>query len=88
MNYSGSLSGHESDVEDNAEETQLKNEVSIDNLPPLIKRRIPPNIKLPETVTRLDTPSGNSLFLIGTAHFSQESQNDVATVSKISKFIN
>ncbi|XP_017893102.1 traB domain-containing protein isoform X2 [Ceratina calcarata] len=36
--------------------------------------------RLPETVTLLKTPDGGKLYLIGTAHFSVESQNDVATI--------
>lgn len=36
--------------------------------------------KLPETVTLLTTPDGGKLYLIGTAHFSIESQNDVSTI--------
>ncbi|CAK9826746.1 TraB domain-containing protein [Anthophora retusa] len=36
--------------------------------------------RLPETVTLLTTPEGGKLYLVGTAHFSTESQNDVAMV--------
>ena len=39
--------------------------------------------RLPETVTLLTTPWGGKLYLVGTAHFSVESQNDVATVNKL-----
>uniref|UniRef100_A0A3Q3IIW8 TraB domain containing n=1 Tax=Monopterus albus TaxID=43700 RepID=A0A3Q3IIW8_MONAL len=35
--------------------------------------------ELPETVTRLITPDGSILYLVGTAHFSDSSKNDVAT---------
>jgi hypothetical protein len=35
---------------------------------------------LPETVTKLVTPAGCTVYLIGTAHFSEESQEDVAKV--------
>ncbi|XP_072761478.1 traB domain-containing protein isoform X2 [Anoplolepis gracilipes] len=35
---------------------------------------------LPETVTLLTTPDGGKLYLVGTAHFSVESQNDVSKV--------
>lgn len=38
------------------------------------------NRNLPETVTLLKTPTGNNLYLIGTAHFSEASQRDVAFV--------
>lgn len=37
--------------------------------------------KLPETVTLLTAPNGGKLYLVGTAHFSVESQNDVSKVS-------
>ncbi|KYM94944.1 PREDICTED: traB domain-containing protein [Cyphomyrmex costatus] len=36
--------------------------------------------KLPETVTLLTTPDGGKLYLVGTAHFSVESQNDVSKI--------
>ncbi|EFN66316.1 TraB domain-containing protein [Camponotus floridanus] len=36
--------------------------------------------KLPETVTLLRTSDGGKLYLVGTAHFSVESQNDVSKV--------
>ncbi|XP_058800871.1 traB domain-containing protein isoform X2 [Phymastichus coffea] len=35
---------------------------------------------LPETVTLLRTPDGGKCYLVGTAHFSVESQNDVAKI--------
>jgi hypothetical protein len=35
---------------------------------------------LPETVTVLTAQNGGKLYLIGTAHFSVESQNDVSKV--------
>lgn len=37
--------------------------------------------ELPETVTRLTAPDGSLLYLVGTAHFSDSSKKDVATVS-------
>ncbi|KAF7385668.1 hypothetical protein HZH66_011510 [Vespula vulgaris] len=36
--------------------------------------------QLPETVTLLRTPNGGKLYLVGTAHFSIESQNDVSKI--------
>ena len=36
--------------------------------------------KLPYTVTELKHPGGSSIYLVGTAHFSEESQNDVIKV--------
>lgn len=38
---------------------------------------------LPETVTLLTSPSGSKVYLIGTAHFSLDSQNDVSFVGLI-----
>lgn len=38
------------------------------------------NQNLPDTVTLLKTPNGNNVYLVGTAHFSEESQKDVALV--------
>lgn len=36
---------------------------------------------LPSTVTLLNTPFGSKVYLVGTAHFSEESQDDVSYVS-------
>lgn len=36
---------------------------------------------LPHTVTKLTTPHGSMVYLVGTAHFSKESQDDVSLVS-------
>ncbi|CDQ73819.1 unnamed protein product [Oncorhynchus mykiss] len=36
--------------------------------------------ELPETVTRLTAPDGSLLYLVGTAHFSDSSKKDVATI--------
>ncbi|PIK45996.1 putative traB domain-containing protein [Apostichopus japonicus] len=38
------------------------------------------NPELPETVSKLVTPSGARVYLIGTAHFSEKSQEDVAKI--------
>lgn len=38
------------------------------------------NKNLPDTVTLLRAPNGNNVYLVGTAHFSEESQKDVAFV--------
>lgn len=37
---------------------------------------------LPETVTVLKHPNGAKVYLVGTAHFSKESQEDVSFVRK------
>lgn len=41
---------------------------------------------LPSTVTILDTPFGSKVYLVGTAHFSEESQDDVSYVSTALSF--
>ncbi|XP_028815144.1 traB domain-containing protein [Denticeps clupeoides] len=41
------------------------------------RRQVDP--ALPSTVTRLTTPEGSMVYLVGTAHFSDSSKNDVAT---------
>ena len=40
------------------------------------------NLELPETCTLLTTNKGAKVFLIGTAHFSRESQTDVSQVMR------
>lgn len=41
------------------------------------------NQTFPDTVTVLKAPNGSVVYLVGTAHFSVESQEDVAEVCKI-----
>lgn len=38
---------------------------------------------LPDTVTCLTTPEGSIVYLVGTAHFSDSSKKDVATVRAV-----
>ncbi|XP_039302419.1 traB domain-containing protein isoform X2 [Solenopsis invicta] len=53
---------------------------SVSDLPRI--REYDPTIdeRLPETVTLLTAPEGGKLYLVGTAHFSIESQNDVSKI--------
>ncbi|KAK3871817.1 hypothetical protein Pcinc_023066 [Petrolisthes cinctipes] len=78
----GSPSGSESDVEDNDDDDDDDPSSSSQPAPaqPLLgsPSRVPSSVVLPETVTRLDTPHGSAVFLVGTAHFSRQSQDDVA----------
>lgn len=60
------VSGEESDVEDNVE--------------PYPVRQREENPDLPETCTVLETPQGSKVYVVGTAHFSTESLNDVTRV--------
>ncbi|PVD24086.1 hypothetical protein C0Q70_14556 [Pomacea canaliculata] len=59
--------GEESDVEDNVELA-------------FPKQRRESNPELPDTVTVLDALHGSKVYLVGTAHFSIESQDDVSKV--------
>ena len=44
------------------------------------------NIQLPDTVTKLTTPYRSTVYIVGTAHFSESSQEDVRKV-KYSKVL-
>lgn len=74
MNLASIGSGLESDIEDNDGDSSQLNKTptlpdpSIDN-------------NLPKTVTLLTTEDGSKCYLVGTAHFSIESQNDVSRVN-------
>ena len=46
-------------------------------MPPVA--RYPDVTGLPSTVVRIDGPNGCQVFVVGTAHFSRESQQDVIT---------
>lgn len=70
-------SGSESDLEDNAE---LDDDTDC-NFQKMWRVR-EENPKLPETVTLLTTPEGSKVYLVGTAHFSLSSQEDVAATIK------
>ena len=67
-------SGDESDIEDN----DIPNPADLDVI---IERMRDPNPQLPETVTVLEGEHGSKVYLVGTAHFSEESQQDVRQVS-------
>lgn len=41
---------------------------------------LPRDDGMPNTVTVLDAPDGGKVYLVGTAHFSIQSQEDVAKV--------
>ncbi|KAG7197123.1 hypothetical protein KM043_007213 [Ampulex compressa] len=69
IGYSLKLSDQDNgDSETNSEVTSAK------EYDPTIDER------LPETVTLLTTSQGGKVYLVGTAHFSVESQNDVSTI--------
>ncbi|XP_061186705.1 traB domain-containing protein-like [Saccostrea echinata] len=60
------ISGEESDIEDNVDPYPVRNREE--------------NPDLPETCSVLETKEGSKVYLIGTAHFSAESLNDVSKV--------
>lgn len=62
-----STSGSESDNEDEL-------------FTPHQHRRRMSGFELPDTVTTLRTEQGSKVFVVGTAHFSENSQQDVAKV--------
>ncbi|XP_011306769.1 traB domain-containing protein isoform X1 [Fopius arisanus] len=68
-------SGVESDPDDSNVSESLV-------IAPPAEKKYDPTIddRLPETVTLLTTPDGAKVYLIGTAHFSEESQNDVSLI--------
>ncbi|XP_067203496.1 traB domain-containing protein isoform X2 [Linepithema humile] len=77
-------SGESSEEEVMDKESNIQNkDHNIDNAvnEPII-REYDPTIdqRLPETVTLLTAPEGGKLYLVGTAHFSVESQNDVSKI--------
>ena len=67
-------SGVESDYEDTMDDVELLR---------LKYHRRQDNPTLPETVAVLESESGGKVYLIGTAHFSESSHEDVAKVSKL-----
>lgn len=71
-------SGAESDIDDTISEEKpsepLKAQTPLRHYDPTI------DTKLPDTVSLLTTPDGGKVYLVGTAHFSMESQEDVAKV--------
>ncbi|KAL6431012.1 hypothetical protein ACFW04_007043 [Cataglyphis niger] len=65
------------------EDSDIQNKKSsVGNVNELLKGQYDSTIdeRLPETVTLLTTPNGGKLYLVGTAHFSVESQNDVSKI--------
>lgn len=76
-------SGAESDIDDTTSEEKPSEPLKVQT--PL--RHYDPTIdtKLPDTVSLLTTPEGGKVYLVGTAHFSMESQEDVAKVRCMSR---
>lgn len=68
----------QSDIESDDPNDMLGEEEVARMMPPRIRRDRKTNPELPETVTTLKTDEGSVVYLVGTAHFSLESQEDVA----------
>eukprot|EP00057_Strongylocentrotus_purpuratus_P032516 XP_787913.2 PREDICTED: traB domain-containing protein [Strongylocentrotus purpuratus] len=64
-------SGQESDVEETMDEVELL------RMRALCRQEHKPD-ELPDTVTKMTTEHGAQIYIVGTAHFSENSQNDVA----------
>ncbi|XP_049804298.1 traB domain-containing protein isoform X1 [Schistocerca nitens] len=71
-------SGLESDIEDNDSDLDTKKIPILPTSLSAYDTSIDKN--LPDTVTLLTTPAGAKVYLIGTAHFSVESQEDVSKI--------
>lgn len=59
---------------------ERKRDLQEEKLSPENKQEELPHIELPETVSRLTNEYGSEVYLVGTAHFSLESQEDVSKV--------
>ncbi|KAL7643047.1 UNVERIFIED_CONTAM: hypothetical protein RMT77_006336 [Armadillidium vulgare] len=57
---------------------ERKRDLQEEKLSPENKQEELPHIELPETVSRLTNEYGSEVYLVGTAHFSLESQEDVS----------
>lgn len=67
-----------------SENQQQEQDVEYDNSGEIRKLHREIDLKLPETVTVLDAPLNGKVYVIGTAHFSVKSQQEVKDVSFIS----
>lgn len=75
---------------DSGDEADLEEPNNVDFLfPSAVKWRFRSKTQfdLPETVTVLETSHGSKVFVVGTAHFSKESQEDVAAVKISSSYL-
>ena len=66
----------EEEEEDIAEGNNVINNATVPSL--YVRRK--PNPSLPDTVRVLTTDEGGKVYLVGTAHFSERSQEDVSQV--------
>nr|SVE75298.1 EOG090X0AQH [Daphnia dolichocephala] len=67
-----------SNVENGTAGEQVADDPHLDDRTTVSDSEVAQLMKLPETVTQLTSKDGVKVFLVGTAHFSQESQEDVS----------
>lgn len=82
----GSDSENSSEKSDNFEEIRVDADVDISSASSNENKPVDEDFdnNLPETVSLLQFPGTDvKVYLVGTAHFSKESQDDVAKVSKM-----
>lgn len=75
---------HDDDTDDEKEEDEEEDDDEDEQEGGSLRRRVVDldSLDLPETCTLLTTNKGAKVFLIGTAHFSRESQTDVSQVMR------
>lgn len=74
-----------SEYSDSGDEADLEEPNNVDHMFPSAMKwrfRSTSQFDLPETVTVLETSHGSKVFVVGTAHFSKESQEDVSKTIK------
>lgn len=77
-------SGSEDEMCDGNSDPVTENECAEDEMAELLMSRIKSRTEvseLPHTVTKLESSQGCIVYLVGTAHFSTESHEDVAKVN-------
>lgn len=58
----------------------MNSELEVETTKPLVEE---PIFQLPNTVTYIEGTDGTKIYVVGTAHFSEESQNDVIKVKHV-----
>jgi len=76
--YTDSEEEFNEDLHNSDEDSNFDDSIDLLSLPPGFRVRRESNPELPETVTCLTTPVGSKVYVVGTAHFSESSQDDVS----------
>ena len=72
-------SEEEEDDDEGVEDEEEKEKSFVDQM---TQRPNMENPELPSTCTMITTPQGAKVFIVGTAHFSRQSHDDVSTIMK------